>query len=76
MCKKCNNEEGIMKPDITFFGESLSEHFAKSVAIDLEKIDLLIVIGSSLKVQPVSSLTSFFKNDFRTYISQCSSNFD
>merc|ERR1711981_416126 len=45
---------GIMKPDIVFFGEGLGDEFHKSVAIDKDEVDLLIMIGSSLKVRPVA----------------------
>ena len=40
----------ILKPDIVFFGESLGDEFHNSVAKDKDEVDLLIMIGSSLKV--------------------------
>ena len=40
----------IMKPDIVFFGEGLGDEFHNAVAADKEHVDLLIMIGSSLKV--------------------------
>lgn len=43
-----------MKPDIVFFGEGLSDEFHNSMTIDKDQCDLLIVIGSSLKVSPVA----------------------
>jgi len=43
-----------MKPDIVFFGESLPQKFHRHMAIDKSDVDLLIVIGSSLKVRPVA----------------------
>jgi len=47
-----------IKPDIVFFGEALpAEFFAKRVE-DFPKCDLLIVMGTSLKVQPFASLIS------------------
>ncbi|THH20653.1 hypothetical protein EW146_g746 [Bondarzewia mesenterica] len=46
----------IMKPDITFFGEKLTDDFDNSLSEDREKVDLLIVIGTSLKVSPVSEI--------------------
>ncbi|ORZ11977.1 DHS-like NAD/FAD-binding domain-containing protein [Absidia repens] len=46
----------IMKPDITFFGEKLPDEFDNLLAIDTEKVDLLIAMGSSLKVSPVSEI--------------------
>ncbi|CDH50923.1 sir2-domain-containing protein [Lichtheimia corymbifera JMRC:FSU:9682] len=48
----------VMKPDITFFGESLPAEFDRLLALDTEVVDLLIVMGSSLKVSPVSEIMS------------------
>ncbi|KAJ2724825.1 NAD-dependent histone deacetylase sir2 [Coemansia sp. Benny D115] len=47
---------GIMKPDITFFGEKLPDQFDEALLVDREKVDLLLVMGSSLKVAPVSDI--------------------
>ncbi|KII87275.1 hypothetical protein PLICRDRAFT_177046 [Plicaturopsis crispa FD-325 SS-3] len=48
----------IMKPDITFFGEKLSDEFDRALAEDRERVDLLLVIGTSLKVAPVADILS------------------
>jgi len=53
-CASCQIEGSFMKPDIVFFGEPLPERFGKCFAEDSDKVDLLIVMGSSLKVQPVA----------------------
>lgn len=45
---------GIIKPDVVFFGESLPESFM-SLFYRRPKVDLLLVLGTSLTVQPVSS---------------------
>ncbi|KAI4521825.1 SIR2-domain-containing protein [Schizophyllum commune Loenen D] len=47
---------GIMKPDITFFGEKLTDDFDDALKEDRDKVDLLIIIGTSLKVSPVADL--------------------
>ncbi|KAG6809765.1 hypothetical protein H0H93_015517, partial [Arthromyces matolae] len=47
---------GIMKPDITFFGEKLADEFDNSLAEDRERVDLLLIIGTSLKVSPVAEI--------------------
>lgn len=52
-------ERGIMKPDIVFFGEGLPEVFHETIERDREKCDLLIVIGSSLKVRPVAMIPNW-----------------
>ncbi|KAI0687145.1 SIR2-domain-containing protein [Cerioporus squamosus] len=49
---------GVMKPDITFFGEKLDDAFEHSLMEDRDKVDLLIIIGTSLKVAPVSDTIS------------------
>ncbi|VDK81416.1 unnamed protein product [Litomosoides sigmodontis] len=56
MCRICSHPEGVMKPDIVFFGEDLSDDFHEKMAEDRESVDLVVVIGSSLKVQPVALL--------------------
>lgn len=60
-CPKChstgNGPEdalGVLKPNIVFFGEQLGDEFHVSLEADKENVDLLIVIGSSLKVRPVA----------------------
>lgn len=52
-CEKCN---GVVKPDIVFFGENLPSRFFSCVEKDFPKCDLLIILGSSLAVQPFASL--------------------
>ncbi|XP_064612076.1 NAD-dependent protein deacetylase sirtuin-1-like isoform X2 [Liolophura sinensis] len=55
-CPRCSpsSTEAVMKPDIVFFGESLPEEFHTQMAADKDVCDLLIVVGSSLKVRPVA----------------------
>lgn len=51
---------GIMKPDITFFGEELPDEFSQRlVKHDRDLVDLVIVIGTSLKVAPVSEVVPY-----------------
>lgn len=49
---------GVLKPDITFFGEPLPSRFFKCLREDIAKCDLLICIGTSLKVAPVSEIVN------------------
>ena len=51
---------GVMKPEITFFGESLPESFRSCLQSDRHEADLVIVMGSSLKVQPVAGMLEVF----------------
>ncbi|KAK0628870.1 DHS-like NAD/FAD-binding domain-containing protein [Bombardia bombarda] len=63
---------GIMKPDITFFGEPLPDEFSKRLTEhDRDLVDLVIVIGTSLKVAPVSEVVPFLPPNIpQIYISR------
>uniref|UniRef100_A0A3P9J0N3 NAD-dependent protein deacetylase n=1 Tax=Oryzias latipes TaxID=8090 RepID=A0A3P9J0N3_ORYLA len=51
-CSACG---GVVKPDIVFFGEELPPHFLKYLT-DFPLADLLIIMGTSLEVEPFASL--------------------
>ena len=53
-CISCSN--GFVKPDIVFFGESLPPRFSTFQRSDFKDCDLLIVMGTSLKVYPFAGL--------------------
>ncbi|CAF1533353.1 unnamed protein product [Rotaria magnacalcarata] len=59
----CTECDGIVKPDIVFFGESLPVRFSECVQTDFGKADFLIIIGTSLKVAPFNRLTNFVDKD-------------
>jgi NAD-dependent histone deacetylase SIR2 len=54
---------GVMKPDITFFGENLPDRYHNTIKEDIRNCDLLITIGTSLKVAPVSEIVNRVPND-------------
>ncbi|KAH3674989.1 hypothetical protein WICPIJ_009375 [Wickerhamomyces pijperi] len=68
LCPHCKDERekdddalfpasfGVLKPDIVFFHESLPKRFDTSIVEDVKKCDLLIAIGTSLQVAPVSKI--------------------
>ncbi|KAI6250834.1 NAD-dependent protein deacetylase hst2-1 [Erysiphe necator] len=51
---QCN---GLVKPDIVFFGEALPQSFLLSQSL-IKQADLIIVMGTSLTVYPFASLPS------------------
>ncbi|KAK1915358.1 hypothetical protein P3342_003167 [Pyrenophora teres f. teres] len=61
-----------MKPDITFFGEALpNDFFDRLKDMDKDKVDLVIVMGTSMKVAPVSEIPNFLPRDVpQIYISR------
>lgn len=50
---------GIMKPDVTFFGEKLTDDFYQAFEEDREHVDLVLIIGTSLKVSPVAEAPGY-----------------
>ena len=61
-----------LQPDITFFGEPLPPTFnARLVNHDRNLVDLVLVIGTSLKVAPVSEIVGYLPaNVPQIYISR------
>ena len=47
---------GVIKPDIVFYGENLDESLLNQAFKEMGEADLLLVLGSSLTVQPAASL--------------------
>ena len=52
-CGKCN---GYVKPEIVFYGEQLNQQHLWNAIQEAEKSDLMLILGSSLVVNPVASL--------------------
>ena len=59
ICKKCppsEDDPAVIKPCITFFHEKLPQTFDDAIEQDCKDCDLVVVMGSSLKVAPVAEL--------------------
>lgn len=63
-CTECNS---IVKPDIVFFGENLPEKFYVLPHQDFKQCDLLIIMGTSLTVQPFASLVEYTSDHVRDF---------
>ena len=57
-CERC---QGILKPDVVFFGELLPEWTLKNATAHASRCDLMIVIGSSLVVYPAAYMPEYAK---------------
>mmetsp|Transcript_13796 Transcript_13796/g.37400 ORF Transcript_13796/g.37400 Transcript_13796/m.37400 type:complete len:251 (-) Transcript_13796:106-858(-) len=55
--------KGLVKPSIVLFGERLPKRFHELYKQDLAACDLLIVLGTSLKVNPCASMTTKVRRD-------------
>jgi len=58
---RCEECKGLLRPDIVFFGENLNWSYPE-VKADLENVDLVIVMGTSLMVNPFAGLVNLIKN--------------
>lgn len=65
-CPKCSCN-GIIKPDVVLYGEMLRDSFNKAIEL-IENADMLIVAGTSLTVEPASSLVKIFKGKYLVII--------
>ncbi len=57
LCDECND---LLKPDVVLFGELLTPDF-ESALDEIERCDLLFVLGTSLEVYPVAGLVPHAK---------------
>lgn len=57
-CEKCG---GNLRPGIVLFGESLPIRVLENAIYEVEKADLVIIIGTSLSVYPAANLHSHTK---------------
>ena len=46
----CRHCEGVLKPDVVFFGESVPRDFVDAAAAHLKEADGMLIVGSSLMV--------------------------
>ncbi len=60
LCDEC---EGVIKPDVVFFGESLDSQVLGRSATIASSSDLMLVIGCSLEVYPAASLPVYTKRN-------------
>lgn len=64
--------DGYVKPDIVFFKESMPRRFFELISEDFDKCDLLLVMGTSLKVEPFAgSISERFTYERLSNLSLC-----
>lgn len=58
---RCDDCEGVIKPDVVFFGEQLPQRVFEDAWRLCEKADLMLVMGSSLQVYPAAHIPLWAK---------------
>lgn len=59
---RCEACRGVLRPNVVFFGEALPAEFTDLQMQDFKECDLLIVMGTSLKVYPFAGLANQVNN--------------
>lgn len=59
---RCDSCDGVLKPDIVFFGEALPSHAIAEAMEEARAADLMLVLGTSLVVYPAASLPEMTAN--------------
>ena len=62
---ECGN---ILRPDVVWFGEALSEEVWKNAIKEASKCDVMIIAGTSLAVSPANTLPIYAKQNGATLI--------
>ncbi len=72
-CESCN---GIVRPDVTLYGEALDQYSWQSSVDAVKDCDMLIIGGTSLVVYPAASLLNYFKGRNLVLINKDSTKYD
>ena len=72
---KCNCG-GIIKPDVVLYEEGLDNSTITNSILAIQNADVLIVAGTSLTVQPASSLINYFSGKYLVLINRDSTPYD
>ena len=72
-CKECN---GIVRPDVVLYEEGLDNNTMNKALEYIEKADVLIVGGTSLRVYPAAGLVNYYKGNKLVLINKSETSYD
>lgn len=72
-CKKCG---GMVRPDVVLYGEMLDMTVIEKAINYIAQADCLIIVGTSLTVQPAASMVKYFKGRKLVLINKESTPYD
>lgn len=67
---------GIIKPEVTLYGEMLPEDEYNNSIKAISKCDMLMILGTSLTVYPASDLVNYFRGKYLVIINMDKTNYD
>ncbi|MBQ4265618.1 MAG: NAD-dependent protein deacylase [Clostridia bacterium] len=65
---KCESCGGIVKPSVVLYGEPLDHYVSTGACREISRCDLLIVAGTSLRVEPAASMLAYFRGGSRKMV--------
>ena len=81
-CGKASNKNfscdcgGIVRPDVTLYGENLNQDVVNEAIYQIEQADTLIVAGTSLTVYPAAYYLRYFRGKNLVIINNESTQYD
>lgn len=72
-CQQCGH---VIRPDIVLYGETLDQTTMSNALQKITHADTLIVLGSSLVVQPAAGLISHFQGEHLVIINKDTTLYD
>ena len=81
-CGKTSNKNfscdcgGIVRPDVTLYGENLNQDVVNEAIYQIEQVDTLIVAGTSLTVYPAAYYLRYFRGKNLVIINNESTQYD
>ncbi|MCK9444937.1 MAG: NAD-dependent protein deacylase [Tissierellaceae bacterium] len=73
---KCSQCGGIVKPDVVLYEEGLNMYILDKAVKYIEKADMLIVGGTSLRVYPAAGLIEYYKGNKLVLINKSDTPYD
>ncbi|MFA7532758.1 MAG: NAD-dependent protein deacylase [Tissierellaceae bacterium] len=73
---KCSQCGGIVKPDVVLYEEGLNMYILDKAVRYIEKADMLIVGGTSLRVYPAAGLIEYYKGNKLVLINKSDTPYD
>lgn len=73
---KCDECDGIVKPDVVLYEESLDMNVLSRAVKYIQEADVLIVGGTSLTVYPAAGLVEYYKGDKLVLINKSQTQYD
>ena len=73
---RCPHDDGIIKPDVVLYEESLDSNVVDDALFAIESADLMIVVGTSLVVYPAAAYVSHFRGNTLALVNRTPTQYD